>query len=98
MGVAGGLVPTPSALVVLLGATALGRTWLGVVLVGVYGIGMATTLLLAGLLLVRLQSWLERNWFDRAWLRLGMRLAPVVTASVLVLGGISIVIRGAVEV
>ena len=41
MGVAGGLVPTPSALVVLLGAIALHRTWFGVVLVGLYGLGMA---------------------------------------------------------
>src|SRR5205823_984135 len=33
MGFAGGLVPSPSALVVLLGAMALGRAWFGVVLV-----------------------------------------------------------------
>ena len=45
MGMAGGLVPTPSALVVLLGATALGRAWFGVLLVAIYGIGMALTLL-----------------------------------------------------
>ena len=95
MGVAGGLVPTPSALVVLLGAAALGRAWLGVALVGVYGLGMAATLLAAGILLVRVQAWLERHWFDRAWLRLGMRIAPVATAAVLVIGGTSIILRGA---
>src|SRR5205807_5099611 len=33
MGFAGGLVPSPSALVVLLGAIALGRAWFGIVLV-----------------------------------------------------------------
>jgi ABC-type nickel/cobalt efflux system permease component RcnA len=44
MGVAGGLVPSPSALIVLLGATALGRAWFGVVLVVCYGVGMAVTL------------------------------------------------------
>src|SRR5262245_31433051 len=37
MGFAGGLVPSPSALVVLLGAIALGRTWFGVLLVVAYG-------------------------------------------------------------
>ena len=44
MGFAGGMVPAPSALVVLLGAIALGRTWFGVVLVVAYGLGMAATL------------------------------------------------------
>jgi len=98
MGIAGGLVPTPSALVVLLGATALGRAWLGVVLVTIYGLGMATTLLVAGVAMVRLQSWLEHHWYDRAWLKFTMRVAPVFTAVVLVVGGTSIVVRGALGV
>ena len=55
MGVAGGLVPSPSALVVLLGAIGLGHTWFGVLLVAAYGVGMAGTLTLAGLLLIRLR-------------------------------------------
>lgn len=59
MGVAGGLVPSPSALVVLLGAVALGRTAFGVLLVVGYGLGMAATLTLAGLLLVRLRDRFE---------------------------------------
>jgi nickel/cobalt exporter len=52
MGIAGGLVPSPSALVILLSAIALGRTWFGVLLVVGYGLGMAGTLTAAGLLLV----------------------------------------------
>ena len=44
LGFAGGLVPTPSAVVVLLGATAIGRAWFGVILVVVYGLGLAATL------------------------------------------------------
>lgn len=54
LGIAGGLVPSPSALVVLLGAVALGRTAFGAGLVVAYGIGMAGTLTAVGLLLVRL--------------------------------------------
>ncbi|MFB7944222.1 hypothetical protein ACFC6L_04825 [Kitasatospora phosalacinea] len=54
LGVAGGLVPSPSALLVLLGAVALGRTVFGVTLVLAYGVGMAATLTGAGLLLVGL--------------------------------------------
>ncbi|MFE3600036.1 nickel transporter [Streptomyces sp. NPDC059142] len=51
VGLAGGLVPSPSALVVLLGAVALSRTSFGVLLVVGYGLGMALTLTAAGLLL-----------------------------------------------
>lgn len=93
MGVAGGLVPTPSALVVLLGAAALGRTWFGVVLVAVYGVGMATTLLVAGVALVRLQGWLERHWFGSRWLATTLRFAPFVTAAALVLAGVTLAAR-----
>jgi ABC-type nickel/cobalt efflux system permease component RcnA len=94
MGVAGGLVPSPSALVVLLGATALGRAWFGVLLVLAYGAGMAVTLTAAGLLLLRTQAVLER----RGW-RLGRgrslaRLLPLGTASVVMLVGLALVARG----
>jgi nickel/cobalt transporter (NicO) family protein len=95
MGLAGGLVPTPSALVVLLGATALGRAWFGVVLVAVYGIGMATTLLVAGVLAVRVRAWLEQRWFGATWFERAMRVAPVFTSVALVAGGALIVTRGA---
>ncbi len=61
MGIAGGLVPSPSALVVLLGAVALGRTAFGVLLVIGYGLGMAATLTIAGLLLVRLRERIESH-------------------------------------
>jgi nickel/cobalt exporter len=94
MGVAGGLVPSPSALVVLLGATYLGRAWFGVVLVLLYGLGMAGTLTVAGLLLLRAQAALDR----RGWAlgrdgRLG-RLLPVLTAVVVVGVGLVLVLRG----
>ena len=93
MGVAGGLVPSPSALVVLLGAVALGRTWFGVLLVLAYGIGMAATLTAAGLLLVKL----SKRWAGRIAGRLaGGRLStatPVMTASLVVLVGLGLAAR-----
>ncbi|WP_242908008.1 High-affinity nickel-transporter [Actinomadura terrae] len=60
LGVVGGLVPSPSALVVLLGAIALGRTGFGVALVLGYGAGMAATLTATGVLLARLGHVLRR--------------------------------------
>ena len=61
MGVAGGLVPSPSALVVLLASVGLGRTVFGVLLVVAYGGGMAGTLTAVGLALVRMRERLARR-------------------------------------
>ncbi|MFJ1927739.1 MULTISPECIES: nickel transporter [unclassified Streptomyces] len=88
MGIAGGLVPSPSALVVLLGAVALGRTAFGVLLVLGYGLGMAVTLTLAGLLLVRMRDGFEARAEKYARLRAPfVRLAGIgpAASSVLVL-------------
>jgi nickel/cobalt transporter (NicO) family protein len=93
MGVAGGLVPSPSALVVLLGAAALGRTWFGVLLVLTYGIGMAATLTAAGLLLVRLSSrWAGRVATRVSTGRLGSA-APAMTASLVLVVGLGLAAR-----
>lgn len=79
-GLAGGMVPTPSAVVVLLGAISLGRASFGVLLVLAYGLGMAGTLVGVGYLL------------DRALrpllLRLG-RKAPRLAATALVAGPVA---------
>jgi ABC-type nickel/cobalt efflux system permease component RcnA len=98
MGFAGGLVPSPSALVVLLGAIALGRAWFGVVLVIAYGLGMAATLTGAGVLLLRARRALDRRAEGRAapsrLLRLTSAL-PVATSSVIVVVGVALAARGA---
>ncbi|ARI56806.1 nickel transporter [Streptomyces sp. S8] len=100
MGIVGGLVPSPSALVVLLGAVALGRTAFGVLLVVGYGLGMAATLTLAGLLLVRLRERIESH--DRArtlrhhpLLRRLARTGPVITAILVIAVGLGLTLRAA---
>jgi ABC-type nickel/cobalt efflux system permease component RcnA len=97
LGLAGGLVPSPSAVVVLLGGIALGRAWLGVALVLAYGLGMAATLTGVGLLLARLRTRMDRRLHLPAGsllARLG-RLLPAATASVIVLVGLALAIQGA---
>ncbi len=74
IGLAGGLVPSPSTLVVLLAAIGLGRTGLDILLVVAYGAGMAATLAGAGLLLVALQRRLART---PTRVRFGSRLTTV---------------------
>lgn len=60
LGISGGLIPCPSALVVLLGAIALNRVAFGLVLVLAFSLGLAGTLTAIGLALVY-----ARRWFDR---------------------------------
>jgi ABC-type nickel/cobalt efflux system permease component RcnA len=86
-------VPSPSALVVLLGAVALGRTLFGVLLVLTYGLGMAGTLTAAGLLAVRMSD----RWRDRiGTMRLARRLGnatPIVTGGLVVAVGVGLAAR-----
>ena len=95
MGVAGGLVPSPSALIVLLASIGLGRTIFGVVLVLAYGLGMAATLTAVGLLLVRFRGRLERRTAG-LWQRRVVTAAPVLTASLVLVVGLGLIARGAV--
>jgi len=97
LGLAGGMVPSPSAVVVLLGGIALGRAWFGVALVLAYGLGMAATLTGVGLLLAHLRNRMDRRLdLPAASLlaRLG-RVLPAVTASVIVLVGVALAANGA---
>jgi nickel/cobalt transporter (NicO) family protein len=99
LGLAGGLVPSPSAVVVLLGGIALGRAWLGVALVLAYGVGMAATLTGVGLLLAHLRTRMDRRLHLPAGsplARLG-RLLPAVTASVIVLVGLGLAAQGVAQ-
>src|SRR4029079_3586733 len=54
LGFAGGLVPSPSAVVVLVGAAALGQAWVGLLPVVAYRGGPSLTLTAAGFPVVRL--------------------------------------------
>jgi nickel/cobalt exporter len=102
IGVAGGLVPSPSALVVLLGAIGLGRAGFGVLLVLAYGLGMAGALTGAGLLLVFAQRKVSAA---AGWSRLLRRLSPLtarvpaaastLTAGLVVIVGLGLAVRAA---
>ena len=99
MGLAGGMVPSPSALVVLLGAIAVGRAWFGVVLVLAYGLGMAATLTGAGLLLVRARGAIERRMARMRTARLAWltHALPLATATAITAGGLFLAARAAYQ-
>jgi nickel/cobalt transporter (NicO) family protein len=100
MGFAGGLVPSPSALLVLLGAIALGRVMFGLLLVVAYGLGMAVMLVAAGLALVRARTWIDRRAPRPSHRRVAMlgRLLPMATSAIVIVVGLSLAIRSALKI
>ncbi|WP_425264357.1 nickel transporter [Streptomyces atriruber] len=95
LGFAGGLVPSPSAVVVLVGAAALGEAWFGLLLVVAYGVGLAATLTAAGFLVVRVGAFAGRR-FGPEWVRRGTgRFLPLGSACVVLALGCGLVLKGA---
>lgn len=95
MGLAGGLVPSPSALVVLLGAIALGRAWFGVVVIAAYGVGMALTLVAAGLVMARLRDRIATVVSARPRASSAFGFLPVLTSGLVLGGGLLLAARAA---
>jgi ABC-type nickel/cobalt efflux system permease component RcnA len=94
VGVAAGLLPCPSALVVLLSAIALHRIGLGLALILAFSVGLAATITGIGLVAV-----LARRAFGR--LRLDgrvVRALPAVSAALIVTLGIGMILNALPEV
>ena len=81
LGMAGGALPCPEALAILLVAVGIGRIGLGLGLIVSFSLGLATVLIALGVLLVRAGSHLQRfTRTDSAWQRwLPLGSAVVVT-------------------
>ncbi|MFJ8791654.1 nickel transporter [Streptomyces sp. NPDC102462] len=100
LGFAGGLVPSPSAVVVLVGAAALGHAGFGLLLVVGYGTGLALTLTAAGFAVVRLGTGMTRvldgrpRWTTHPVTSLVRRTVPLASALGVVVLGIGLVLRG----
>jgi nickel/cobalt transporter (NicO) family protein len=94
VGVSGGLLPCPSALVVLLAAISLHRVGFGMALVGAFSVGLAAAITGVGLIAVLAKGAFAR--FDGRG-RL-MTVLPAVSAAVIVLAGIGMVVRAAGKV
>jgi len=88
LGISGGLLPCPSALVVLLSAIALHRVGYGMFLVVAFSIGLAATLTSIGLAFVYAGRWMKRP-AGAAGDKL-VRVLPVVSAFVIGCAGAAI--------
>ena len=96
VGLAGGILPSPSALLLLLGAAALGRPWFGAALVLAFGVGMAATLCAAGLLASSIVERVQRRLPGRGRLaRLARAGVSYGAAGGVCMVGASLVLRAA---
>jgi nickel/cobalt exporter len=90
LGIAGGILPDPAALALLLGALSSGQVMLGVITVLVFSLGFASTLVVVGVIAAKIGEkileWLSSVWAVRlqiatTLLILGMGLVLTVAAS-----------------
>lgn len=94
LGISGGIVPCPSALVVLLSAISLGRIGFGLVLVLAFSLGLAGVLTGLGLLLVRARWIFERL---PKQVRL-VRVLPAMSALFIALLGLGITTQALMQI
>jgi len=85
LGVAGGLLPDPGALAILLASVASGRLILGLFTVVVFSVGFASVLVLVGVVAARVGqivlAWLSSRWVG--WLQVGAALLIVLVGLLL---------------
>jgi nickel/cobalt transporter (NicO) family protein len=89
LAVAGGLLPSPTALVVLLAAVALHRIAYGLALIGAFSLGLATALVVVGLVALRARDVVAGRMSGRT-----TRLVPVLSAASISLLGLVLMFRG----
>lgn len=80
LGISGGLLPCPSALVVLLSAISLHRVGYGLLLIVAFSLGLASALTAIGLVFVYAGRWVKRPTGRARWL---VPVLPIVSAFVI---------------
>ena len=93
LGVSGGIVPCPAALVVLLSAVAMGRIGLGLLLIVAFSVGLAAVLIAIGLVVVyarRLAARFGRTGVEGPLVR---RWLPLTSAAVITVSGVVITVQ-----
>ncbi len=94
LGITGGLLPCPAALVVLLSAIALRRTGFGLLLIVAFSFGLATVLIAIGLLMVYARRFMARVHGDG---RIVGRWLPLTSAAVITVLGVTIAIQALIS-
>lgn len=92
LGVSGGLLPCPSALVVLLSAIALHRVGFGILLIVAFSLGLAGVLTGIGILLAYARRLADRLPVDSS----ALRILPVFSACAVALLGVAVTVESLV--
>lgn len=87
LGITGGIVPCPAALVVLLGAFSLHRVGFGLFLIVAFSFGLAAVLIAIGLLMVYARQFIARWKTDGSIVK---RWLPIASAGFMLILGLSI--------
>jgi ABC-type nickel/cobalt efflux system permease component RcnA len=95
LGVTGGIVPCPAALVVLLSALSLNRLGFGLLLIVAFSMGLAAVLIAIGILMVYAQRLMARLQGDGV---LMTRWLPLTSATVMTIFGVVIAVQALVSV
>ncbi|PYV20238.1 MAG: hypothetical protein DMG24_23440 [Acidobacteria bacterium] len=90
LGVTGGMVPCPAALVVLLSAVALHRIAFGLFLIVAFSVGLAGVLISIGLMMVYAGRFMSRLQGEGPLIT---RWLPLTSAAVITLLGVTITVR-----
>jgi ABC-type nickel/cobalt efflux system permease component RcnA len=90
---AGGLLPSPTALVVLLAALALDRLAYGLALVAAFSLGLAAALVVVGVVALRAGDVVSRRLSSRI-----ARLIPLTSASAIAVVGLGLLVRGIAQI
>ncbi|MEX2421820.1 MAG: hypothetical protein WD670_08390, partial [Actinomycetota bacterium] len=93
LAVAGGILPSPTALVVLLAAVALDRIAYGFALIGAFSLGLAAALVAVGIVALKARDVVSNRLSGSV-----ARLIPVVSASAIAVVGLLLTVRGIVQV
>ncbi len=87
LGISGGIIPCPAALVVLLSAVSLHRVGLGLFLIVAFSFGLAAVLIGIGIAMVKARSLLSRWRSDSPLIK---RWLPLASASAMLIAGLAI--------
>ena len=95
LGISGGLLPCPSALILMLSAIALRQVGVGLVLILAFSVGLASVLTGIGLIMVYAGRFLERLPVRHS--AVTTRLLPMASATFITVAGLAITYRALVE-
>jgi ABC-type nickel/cobalt efflux system permease component RcnA len=90
LGISGGIVPCPAALVVLLSAVSMQRIGFGLLLIVAFSVGLAAVLITIGLLMVSARQFMSRFQVNS---RLTTRWLPLTSSAFILVFGIALTVQ-----